>query len=103
MKPRCARVAHLIEQEFGVHYHKGHVWEILVALGWGPKRPEGRAWERNEEQIQHWKKKVWPALKKTTPRRAHFSLPRRKPPEPATASLPHLGAARASPASAVQL
>lgn len=60
----CPRVAHLIEQEFGVRYHEGHVWKILVGLGWSPQRPVGRARERNEEQIQHWKKKVWPAIKK---------------------------------------
>ncbi|PYT51291.1 MAG: IS630 family transposase [Acidobacteria bacterium] len=60
----CPRVAHLIEQEFDVRYHDGHVWKILVGLGWSPQRPEGRARERNEEQIRHWKKNVWPALKK---------------------------------------
>lgn len=60
----CPRVAHLIEQEFGVHYHEGHVWKILIGLHWSPQRPVGRARERNEEQIQQWKKKVWPALKK---------------------------------------
>jgi transposase len=60
----CPRVAHLIEQEFAVRYHEGHVWKVLVGLGWSPQRPEGRARERNEEQIRHWKKKVWPALKK---------------------------------------
>jgi transposase len=60
----CPRVAHLITQEFGVRYHQGHVWKILVGLGWSPQRPTGRARERNEEQIRHWKKKVWPAIKK---------------------------------------
>jgi transposase len=28
----CARVAHLIEDEFGVEYHPGHVWKILDDL-----------------------------------------------------------------------
>ena len=60
----CPRVAHLIEQEFGVRYHEGHVWRLLVGLGWSPQRPVGRARERNQEQVQHWKKKGWPALKK---------------------------------------
>jgi transposase len=60
----CPRVAHLIEQQFGVHYHEGHVWKLLVGLGWSPQRPVGRARERNEEQVRHWKKKGWPALKK---------------------------------------
>ena len=65
----CPRVADLIEREFGVHYHPGHVWKVLIALGWSPQRPTGRARERNEPQIQHWKKKVWPALKKKRSRR----------------------------------
>jgi transposase len=60
----CPRVAHLIEQEFGVAYHEGHVWKILVGLGWSPQRPVGRARERNEAAIRTWKRKTWPALKK---------------------------------------
>ena len=35
----CPRVAHLIEQEFGVRYHEGHVWKILVSLDWSPQPP----------------------------------------------------------------
>ncbi len=60
----CPRVAHLIEQEFGIRYHEGHVWKLLVNLGWSPQRPVGRARERNEEAIRNWRKKVWPAIKK---------------------------------------
>ena len=46
----CRRVTRLIKQEFGIVYHPGHVWKILVRLGWSPQRPVGRARERNEEQ-----------------------------------------------------
>ena len=60
----CPRVAHLVEQEFGVRYHEGHVWKILVRLGWSPQRPVGRARERDEKKIAHWKKHVWPRIKK---------------------------------------
>ena len=60
----CPRVADLIERELGVRYHPGHVWKVLIGLGWSPQRPTGRARERNEQEIAHWKKKVWPALKK---------------------------------------
>jgi transposase len=60
----CPRVAHLVEKEFGVRYHEGHVWKVLVGLGWSPQRPEGRARERDEEQIRNWKNNVWPAVKK---------------------------------------
>ena len=69
----CPRVAHLIEQEFAVTYHEGHVWKILVGLGWSPQRPEGRARERNEEQILNWKKNVWPGLKKKRARKGASS------------------------------
>jgi transposase len=60
----CARVAHLIEDEFGVEYHPGHVWKILDDLGWSCQRPVGRARERNEEAIRRWRRLEWPAIKK---------------------------------------
>lgn len=60
----CGRVAHLIQQEFGIGYHEGHVWKILVSLGWSPQRPEGRARERDEAKVRQWRKKIWPAIKK---------------------------------------
>jgi transposase len=60
----CPRVADLIQQKFGVSYHAGHVWKILVGLGWSPQRPVGKARKRNEEQIRTWKRKRWPAIKK---------------------------------------
>jgi transposase len=58
------RVAALIEEKTGVKYHKGHAWRILRGLGWTPQRPVGRALERDEKAISHWKKKQWPAIKK---------------------------------------
>ena len=60
----CARVAHLIEQEFGVAYHRGHVWKILDDLGWSCQRPVGRARERKEEEIRRWRRVRWPEIKK---------------------------------------
>jgi transposase len=60
----CARVAHLIDNEFGVAYHPGHVWKILDDLGWSCQRPVGRARERNEEAIRRWRRVEWPAIKK---------------------------------------
>lgn len=60
----CPRVADLIEREFGVSYHAGHVWRVLHQLGWSPQRPAGRARERDEARIADWKRKTWPALKK---------------------------------------
>lgn len=59
------RVAALIEHDCGVRYHPGHVWRILRRLGWSCQRPTGRALERDEQAIRHWKKVRWPQLKKT--------------------------------------
>ncbi|HXZ34330.1 MAG TPA: winged helix-turn-helix domain-containing protein [Terriglobales bacterium] len=63
------RVGHLIEKEFGVRYHSGHVWKILRQLKWSCQRPVGRARERNEKAIQHWKKVEWPQIKKKPEKR----------------------------------
>jgi len=60
----CNRAAHLIQEEFGIRYHSGHVWKLLRQLNWSPQRPAGRALERNEEAIDHWKRKTWPGIKK---------------------------------------
>jgi transposase len=60
----CERVGHLIEKNFDVDYHPGHVWRILRQLSWSPQQPVGRALERNEAVIDDWKRKRWPEIKK---------------------------------------
>jgi transposase len=59
----CGRVAQVIEEEFGVRYHKGHVSRLLKALGWTPQVPITRAIQRDEEAIERWQRDVWPALR----------------------------------------
>jgi len=59
------RVGKLIEDECGVAYHPSHVWRVLQHLGWSCQRPAGRALERDEQAIAHWKKVRWPEVKKT--------------------------------------
>ena len=54
----------LIEYRMGVRYHEDHVWRILRQLGWSCQRPTGRALERDEQNIRHWKKYRWPQIKK---------------------------------------
>src|ERR1700693_1171271 len=60
----AGRVAHLIEEECGVHYHASQAWRILRQLGWSCQRPSGRALERDEVAIRRWKKERWPEIKK---------------------------------------
>jgi transposase len=59
-----ARVAKVIEREFGVRYHPGHVWYILRDMGWSCQKPERRARERDEAAIEQWRTEEWPAVKK---------------------------------------
>jgi transposase len=66
----CHRVAHLIEKNFKVDYHPGHVWRILRQLRWSVQQPVGRALERNEALIADWKQKRWPEIKKKPRKRA---------------------------------
>ena len=59
-----SQVRALIEEQCAVRYHEAHVWRILRKLGWSCQRPSGRALERDEPAILHWKKVEWPRLKK---------------------------------------
>src|SRR3954451_19478806 len=60
----CARVAEVIEEEFGVRYHKGHVSRLLRELQWTPQIPTRRATQRDEGAIRHWRDAVWPDLRR---------------------------------------
>lgn len=64
-----ARVAKLIEREFGVTYSVANVWHVLRALGFSSQRPTGRAIQRDEQAIKAWRTKRWPALKKSASER----------------------------------
>ena len=59
------RVRQTIKREFGVQYSEVHVWRLLGKLGFSSQKPEKRAKERNEAAIERWKKRTWPALKKS--------------------------------------
>jgi transposase len=59
-----ARVAKVIEWEFGVRYHKGHVGRLLRELGWTPQQPMKRAIQRDEAAIRRWRQETWPELRR---------------------------------------
>src|SRR5689334_22362608 len=59
-----ARIASVIEEEFGVGYHKGHVGRLLQELRWTPQVPIRRALQRDEEAIRRWRVEVWPDLQR---------------------------------------
>ncbi len=59
----CARIARVIEEEFGVTYHKDHVGRLLKDLGWAPQTPITRAAQRDESAIGWWRDVTWPDLR----------------------------------------
>jgi transposase len=60
----CARVRKVIEQEFGVTYHRSHVARLLKELKWTPQQPIERATQRDETEIARWREEIWLEMKK---------------------------------------
>jgi transposase len=58
----CARIARVIEEEFGVRYHEDHVGRLLKGLRWTPQQPIKRAIQRDDEAIRRGRDESWPEL-----------------------------------------
>jgi len=59
------RIAKIILEKFGVEYHFRSVGRIPRAMGLSYQTPDTQAENRSPEAIEHWKKHVWPRLKKS--------------------------------------
>lgn len=64
------RVRETIQRHFGVQYSEVHVWRLLGKLGFSSQKPEKRAKERDAAAIERWRKRTWPALKKSAAKKA---------------------------------
>jgi transposase len=72
-------IAWLIEEEFGVQYHPGHVRKLLHALGFSVQRPR-RVLARADAAAQdRWHRRIYPTLKKKPARETGRSSSRTKP------------------------
>ena len=60
-----ARIAEVIEQTFGVGYHRNHIGRLMVNLGWSCQKPKRRPWQHDDKAIEEWKRTNWPQVKKT--------------------------------------
>lgn len=56
-------VSELVRQKFGIHLGVTAVGRVLQELGITPQKPLRRAYERDPEAIERWKKDVFPALR----------------------------------------
>lgn len=59
------RIAEIIQKKFGVRYHRDHIGRLMSDLGWSHQKPERRSVQRNEKEIERWKREEWPRVKKT--------------------------------------
>jgi transposase len=57
-----AMIASLIEQKFSVKLGLTAVGELLAKLGLSPQKPLERAYQRNPEAIEQWKRETFPSI-----------------------------------------
>jgi transposase len=59
----AARVAALIQRHFGVAYHPEHVRSVLKErFDWSSHKPEVRAREQNDKEVERWKDDEFPRI-----------------------------------------
>jgi transposase len=72
----AARVAVVIQRHFGVKYHPEHVRKILRRrLNWTSHKPQRRARQRNDKEVERWKADDFPRiLREAWRRHAHVAF-----------------------------
>lgn len=70
------RIAHLIWDLFQVRYHSSSVWYLLRRLDWSCQKPQRRSLARDEQAVAHWKRYVWPHIKKVATPGRNSDFPR---------------------------
>jgi transposase len=71
-----ARVAQIVQRHFGVDYHPDHVRKLLGRrLHWTSHKPQVRARERNDKEVERWKADEFPRiLREAWQRKAHIAF-----------------------------
>src|SRR5438270_2833100 len=72
----AARVAQVIKRHFGVEYHPDYVLRLLRRrLDWTCHKPQRRARERNDKEVERWKADEFPRILREAWRRgAHIAF-----------------------------
>lgn len=69
----AARVARLIDREFGLDYHPEHVRKVLKRrLGWTSQKPRRKARERDDEEVARWVGDEFPRIVREAWRRSAY-------------------------------
>jgi transposase len=72
----AARVSRVIQRHFSVQYHPEHVRKLLKRrLNWSSHKPQRRARERNDKEVERWKADEFPRiLREAWQRHAHVAF-----------------------------
>lgn len=72
----AARVAELIQRHFEIKYHPDHVRKLVrQRLNWTSHKPQVRARQRNDKEVERWKADEFPRiLREAWRRRAHVAF-----------------------------
>jgi transposase len=72
----CRRIAELIRRRFSVSYHPDHVGRFLhTRLRWSCQKPQRRARERDDAEIDRWRRHEFPRiLREAQQRGAHLAF-----------------------------
>jgi transposase len=62
-------IARVIQEEFGITYHPGHVRRLLHRLGFSVQRPRRTLARADAQQQDRWHRYTYPNLKKTPERK----------------------------------
>jgi transposase len=69
----AARVARVIEREFGIDYHPEHVRKVLKRrLGWTSQKPRRKARERDDKEVARWVGDEFPRIVREAWRRSAY-------------------------------
>lgn len=60
------RIRQLVWHLFGVRYDASGMWHVMNRLGWSWQKPQRRAVQRVEEEIDAWKRYTWRRIKKVS-------------------------------------
>jgi transposase len=70
-------IAWIIEEEFGVAYHPGHVRKLLDAMNYSVQRPRRVLARADKDAQDRWRRQTYPNLKKNSPGKPGIDLHRR--------------------------
>lgn len=59
-----ARIVKLVQREFGVSFHVGHMQRIVHGLGFSPQKPARVAKQQDPEAVKRFREEEWPELGK---------------------------------------